>query len=167
MIFLFRKERALLLSLVFIGLPTRSFAQDTTALSGCFRFDRPYFSWDGYRNAISGRPESTSVVELSLRSHLPFDSLTKVLTLRPIPSAVDSFVRRRWLLPSHWDIRPSGMLELIWTNGFTGARFTLSLIGDTLRGPVRFLSHQLVTGPAAPSRPPDEASAVRIRCPSS
>src|SRR5688500_4257774 len=142
-------------------------AQDTTAISGCYRFDRAYFSWVG---RLPGRSvvirDSTRVLRLFARSTVQHVFRGAGLDVQPIPFLVDSITARRWLGPSYWTFsnvrlfpHPT-MIDVVWRNGLSGPVFRLSAIRDTLRGQVRFTTD--VAGAEPPAQP---AWAVRIPCP--
>jgi hypothetical protein len=153
-----------------VGVVGTAQAQDATAISGCYRFDRAYFSWVG---RLPGRAEvisdSTRVLRLFARSTVHHVLVRgAVLDVEPIPFAVDSTTARRWLRPSNWTIsnvrshmfpHPT-VIDVVWRNGLYGPVFRLSAIGDTLRGQVRFTTD--VAGAEPPAQP---AWAVRIPCP--
>ena len=138
-------------------------AQDARTVSGCYRFDRAYFSWVGRRPA--GRAvvrDSTAIVRLSDTTALRHVLVSgRVLDLEPLPFIADSSTRQEWLAPSHWRL-DAGVADVVWRNGLYGPVFRLSVHGDTLRGTVRFTTD--VAGAEPPSQP---AWAVRLPCPRS
>jgi hypothetical protein len=147
-----------------IALGSRSIAaQNVRAISGCYRFDRPWFSWVGRRPGDSTVVnDSTAVVRLSGTTALNHQLITgPVLDLQPLPFRADSVTRHDWLLPSGWKL-DRGFVAVVWRNGRYGPVFRLGIRGDTLRGTVRF-----TTDVAGAERPPQPASAVRISCPRS
>ena len=157
----FRALWAAVFSLVIGASPHAVAAQNVFAVSGCYRFDRAYFNWvgrrPGYRTVVN---DSTAIVRL-------FDSTAfqhvlvsgRALDLEPIPFNSDSTTRRSWLGPSHWTLA-EGFADVVWRNGRYGPVFHLSVVGDSLRGSVRF-----TTDVAGAEPPPQRAWAVRTPCP--
>jgi hypothetical protein len=139
-------------------------AQDTTALSGCYRFDRAYFKWVGRAPGKSAVVrDSTRDLRLFGRSGMTHWLVNgPALDVQPIPFVADSFTTLRWLGPSHWSISAPYTVNIVWRNGLYGPVFRLAVAGDTLRGQVRFTTD--VDG-AEP--PPEQAWAVRVACPGS
>jgi hypothetical protein len=137
-------------------------AQDTTALSGCYRFDRAYFAWVGRAPGGSAVvTDSTRVLRLSARAsvrRLPRGG--PLLEVQPIPFVADSFTTHRWLDPSHWSFAAPDTVNVVWSNGLYGPVFRLAVAGDTLRGQVRFTTDVVGGEP-----PPERAWAVRAACP--
>lgn len=136
-------------------------AQDARAVSGCYRFDRAYFSWVGRRPAARAVvQDSTAIVRLSDTTALRHVLVSgRVLDLEPLPFVADSSTRRAWLGPSHWRL-DAGVADVVWRNGLYGPVFRLSVHDDTLRGTVRF-----TTDVAGAEPTPQPAWAVRIPCP--
>jgi hypothetical protein len=94
-------------------------------LTGCFRFDQPYFTGDSVLVFFSERS----------RSHFLQDSLRYVV--RPMTVKLDS---TQWTQRQEFsDWRPEGDDKVVvaWRDGFSGPVFRLSIRGDTLRGHVR------------------------------
>ena len=150
-----------LLCVVQVVLPRRGLAQDTAAISGCYRFDRAYFAWVG---RLPGKPDvitdSTRVLQLLARSTRHELVEGAVLDVRPIPFVVDSTTARRWLRPSNWTIQRANVIGVAWRNGLYGPVFQLAVLGDTLRGRVWFTTDVVGAEP-----PPQPAWAVRVACP--
>jgi len=150
-----------LVCVALVGIPCSGIAQDTAAISGCYRFDRAYFSWVG---RLPGQKEmvtdSTNVLRLFARSTSHVLVRGAVLDVQPIPFLADSTTAHRWLRPSNWTIRSSNFIDVVWRNGLYGPVFQLSVLGDTLRGQVRF-----TTDVAGAEPPAESAWAVRVACP--
>lgn len=133
----------------------------TAAISGCYRFDRPYFHWVGRRAGDRAVViESTYVVRLGPTRTTPSTFARSGLDVLPVPFDADATTARRWLGPSYWSL-DGDVLNVVWRNGLSGPVFRLSLAGDSLHGRVRFTTD--VVGNEPPSQ---AASAVRIACPS-
>lgn len=135
-------------------------AQAPAALVGCYRFDRPYFSWVGRRPGDSHvYTDTSSVIRLFATTLVPHDMVRgNALDLEPQPFRADSTTRRRWLRASGW-VATSDSMMLSWRNGLYGPVFLLAIRGDTLRGRVRFTTDVVGREP-----PPEAATAVRVPC---
>ena len=124
------------------------------SLSGCFRFDRPYFVW------LGSRPDSASVLHLFSMPAMPDSGLGAAYFLTPIPGPPDSSERHRWWRFSLWrEISPDS-IYIVWRNGRFGPKFRLRHTPDGLSGTV-VQTTDVVGAPATR----DRVSATRINCP--
>jgi hypothetical protein len=141
----------------------------------CYRFDRPYFHWlepyEGDRALLpdsirvsdigDGVPRisaSTDVLMLTETASADLGSGNRTGSLEPIPYGKEGAVRRNWLRNSHWRIG-EGVAHIKWYSGFFGPEFQMQVLGDTLRGTVRFRTD------AGAEPPPEPAWALRVPCP--
>lgn len=155
--------RTLIHGVLLLVLAQTADAQDTSAVVGCYQFDRAYFGWVGRRpNERAVVRDSAQVLRLTRESTDHVLVRGRVMDVLPIPFAADSATARRWLRPSHWGFVDRRTINVVWRNGLYGPVFRLSLEGDTLRGQVRFTTDVVGAEP-----PPERAWAVRIACPSS
>ena len=137
--------------------------QGGAAISGCYRFDRPYFNWFnlGAANPRRGATDSSAIVRLSSRAESRFRHPgLPGFDIQPMPFTEDSTTARRWLQFSHWTAVDSNTVEIVWRNGLYGPVFRLVVRGDTLRGQVRFTTDVVGAEP-----PPEPAMGVRMPCP--
>jgi hypothetical protein len=140
---------------------TAAFSQDTSGVSGCYRFDRAYFRWVGRRSdARNVVRDSTDILRLAPNADVSRPFPTPVLDVYPIPFVADSPTTLRWLRPSYWTFVDPSTVNVVWRNGLYGPVFRLSIVGDSLHGRVRFTTD--IVGREPPS---EAASAVRIACP--
>jgi len=143
-----------------LAVPAR--AQDTASVSGCYRFDRAYFTWVGRRPGQSSViQDSTAILRLSPTSEIQH-SLVRgpVLDVYAVPFVADSSTVQRWLQPSNWTFETATTINVVWRNGLYGPVFWMAIHGDTLRGQVRFTTDLVGAEP-----PPESAVAVQIACP--
>jgi hypothetical protein len=137
-------------------------AQDVTTISGCYEFDRIYFFW--FSRALQGgmRTDSSRVLHLlATTDDARRSGETRVFEVRPVPFTVDSFTLRRWGRTSYWSVDTQGVVEVSWREGTFGPAFRLTAVGDTLRGQVQQMPGLL----SGWQSPPEDAWAVRTRCP--
>lgn len=155
------RNRGALIPLALAGLtsivpPLDGGARQVNAIRGCYRFDRPYFSWSGGL----GPPGSTAVVRLAeTRARWQHPTVRPAFYLEPVPFAADSLTRQWWQRFSHWRLQDS-VVHLVWRNGLYGPVLQLARRGDTLRGTVRFTTDVVGAEP-----PPEPAWGVRVVCP--
>jgi len=154
--------RRIAFGLTLAGYFTVAGAQDTTRVSGCYRFDRAYFQWVGRRpNERAVVVDSTRVLRLAPTSVVAHRLVSgSVMDVYAVPFVADSSTTQRWLGPSHWTFVDRTTLNVVWRNGLYGPVFQLSIAGDTLRGQVRFTTDVVGAEP-----PPERAFAVRMSCP--
>jgi hypothetical protein len=155
------RSRHLIPALLLVGGGQEMSAQSIPDAVGCYRFDRPYFTWfeiDGSPRRVTA--DSTAVLRL-----LPDSIITvfgqRARALLPVPAPRDTVERRRWLQVSNWSQPSADSIRVEWRNGFYGPVFRLSGGSDSLIGTV--LQTTDVYGPSPPRLEP--AHAVRIDCP--